>query len=154
MPMSDSDVATKLERVDIFAPLSAKEREQIARLGRELRHDPAKVLASEGESGVGFHLLLEGSAEVDVGGQHRATLGPGDYFGEISVIDGQPRTATVRVGPDGLRTFTILAWNFKGMLDDHPQVARTLLVGLCARLRAAEARAGQAPDTSCPPEAS
>jgi CRP-like cAMP-binding protein len=154
MPMSETDVATRLGRVDIFAPLSAKERSQIARIGRELRHDPGKVLASEGESGIGFHLVLEGSAEVDVGGQHRTTLGPGDYFGEISVLDGQPRTATVRVGPDGLRTFTILAWNFKGMLDDHPQVAKALLVGLCARLRAAEARAGQAAGASGPPEAS
>ncbi len=91
--MPDSDVAAKLERVDIFAPLSRKEREQIARLGRELRHDAGNVLASEGESGVGFHLVLDGTVEVDVGGRHRTTLRPGDYFGEISVIDGQPRTA-------------------------------------------------------------
>jgi len=99
------------------------------------------VLASEGESGIGFHLVLEGSAEVDVHGQSAGTIGPSDYFGEVSVIDGQPRSASVRVGPNGLKTFTILAWNFRGMLDDHPQVAKALLVGLCARLRAAEARA-------------
>jgi CRP-like cAMP-binding protein len=154
MPMTDREVATKLGQVDIFAALPQKDREQLARLGRELRHDPGKALASEGESGVGFHLVLEGSAEVDVGGQRRGSIGPGDYFGEVSLIDGQPRTASVRVGPDGMRTFTILAWNFKGMLEDHPEVAKALLVGLCARLRVAEARAREASEGSRAPEVS
>ena len=139
--MADSDVATQLGRVDIFSGLSQKERNQLTNIGRELRHDPGKVLAAEGESGVGFHLILDGGADVEVGGESRGTLRAGDYFGEVSVIDGQPRTATVRVGDDGMRTFTILAWNFRAMLDEHPQVARALLVGLCARLRKAEARA-------------
>ncbi len=102
-------------------------------------HPPGKVVTEEGGSGVGFHLVTDGTATVQVGGQARANLGPGDYFGEISLIDGKPRSATIRTDAP-VRTLSLTAWSFAPLLDAHPSLARKMLLGLCGHLRAAEAR--------------
>ena len=86
-----------------------------------------------------IHLVTAGEAEVEVGGQPRATLRRGQGFGEISLIDGEPRSATVRAGTDGLQTFALSAWEFRPLLEENPSVAFQLLKTLSARLRAAEA---------------
>ncbi len=69
-----------------------------------------------------------------------ATLGPGQYFGEASLIDGKPRTATVTVGADGMRAFALTAWAFQPILEANPTVAITMLKVIVGRLRNAEAR--------------
>ena len=72
-----------------------------------------------------------------VGGTDRPALGPGDYFGEISLIDGKPRSATVRAETP-LTTISLASWSFLPILDDQPEVSKQLLKVLCARVRAAE----------------
>jgi CRP-like cAMP-binding protein len=75
-----------------------------------------------------------------VHGEHRRRIGPGDYFGEISLIDGLPRSATVQVGSDGpMRTLAIFRTDFNELLEDDPTFARALLITLCTRLRSVEA---------------
>ena len=128
----------RLRSVPLFAGLSDKELEDVLSRTSVVEHEGTEIV-EEGRGGVGFHLILDGTVTVLQGGGVRRTLGPGDYFGEISLIDGKPRSATIR--PDGsVRTMSLPAWKFAPMLDDHPKMARTLLLGLCAHLRAAEAR--------------
>ncbi len=71
-------------------------------------------------------------------GKSRPTLTPGQGFGEISLLDGLPRSATVRAGSGGLKTFGLSAWEFIPILDENPSVARALLKVLCSRIRSIE----------------
>jgi CRP/FNR family transcriptional regulator, cyclic AMP receptor protein len=134
-----ADLVERLARVDLFAGFSRKSLRRLALSGREVQHRPGHEVASEGGSGAGFHLILAGHADVDVGGAPRRELGPDDYFGEISLVDGKPRSATVRAGGEGLQTFAIPVWEFRALLDEHPEVTRALLENLCARIRSVEA---------------
>ena len=134
---ADRDIVEALGRTDLFAGLKKKALESIASRGRDVHHDAGKEITEEGASGLGFHLIRDGRASVTVGGESRPELGPGDYFGEISLIDGKPRSATVRAETP-LTTFSLTSWSFQPILDDHPDVVRHLLDVMCARLRASE----------------
>lgn len=133
-----------LRSVEMFASLSDRDLRGVAESGREVVHPPGHEVAVEGGGSVGFHLVLDGEALVEVGGDSRPTLTRGDSFGEISVLDGLPRTASVTAGPSGLVTFAITSWAFSTLLDRHPKVARAVIAGLCARLRAVEQAAVRA----------
>ena len=134
-----SNAATALRRVDLFSSLSDKSLGRLATRTSTVQHAPGKEVAIEGRTGIGFHLLLDGSAEVLVGDRPVRTLGPGDYFGEISLIDGKPRSATVRTA-GGMTTLSLPAWGFAPLLDEEPAICKALLLALCGRLRTAEAR--------------
>ncbi len=144
--MSD-DLVTRVREVPLFANCSTRVMRRLVEGGREVDHHPGREVAAEGLGAAAFHYLLEGSALVSVSGASRGELRAGDYFGEISIIDGKPRSATVRAGAQGMRTFTIARFEFQTLLEQHPDVARTLLVNLCERLRACEA-ARAAPDST------
>jgi CRP/FNR family transcriptional regulator, cyclic AMP receptor protein len=136
--MADKDMLQRLRAVPLFEGMSDKELQDVLGRTRVVEHDGGEMI-EEGRGGVGFHLILDGTVTVLQGGGVRGTLGPGDYFGEISMIDGLPRSATVR--PDGpVRTLSLAAWNFDPLLDAHPAMARAMLLGLCQHVRAAEAR--------------
>jgi CRP-like cAMP-binding protein len=136
---ADATIVKELGATDLFGKVRRKSLEAIAAQARVVEHSPGKEITEEGGSATGFHLIRSGNASVDVGGSPRAKLGPGDYFGEISLIDGQPRSATVTAdGP--LTTISLASWSFKPILEEEPDVARALLVVMCKRLRAAEHR--------------
>lgn len=126
--------------VDLFRDLSKSQLKRLAEASIEVSHPPGKAVATEGRGGLAFHLILEGSATVSKDGRVLRTLGPGDYFGEISMIDGLPRSATV-TALEPLKAVAIPHVDFEGVIDDDPEFARHLLKTLCARLREAEARA-------------
>jgi CRP/FNR family cyclic AMP-dependent transcriptional regulator len=133
------DRLERLRAVPLFAELKNKELKDVLAQAREVEHTGGEIV-EEGSKGVGFHLILDGAATVLQGGEVRRTLGPGDYFGEISLIDGKPRSATIR--PEGkLRTLSLTAWKFQPLLEKHPTLNHQLLLGLCAHVREAEARA-------------
>ena len=136
--MSD-DLVAHLKRVDLFSGMSKRALRRILDSGREVTHAPGREVAAEGLGGHAFHLILEGAAQVKVGGVGRPDLGPGDYFGEISVIDNKPRSATVTAGDDGLKVFAIPALGFRTALEKEPEMAQALMVNLCARIRRIEA---------------
>lgn len=126
-----------LARVPMFASLNRKELKQVARLIDEISRPKGTVLADEGENGREFFLILDGQTEVLKGKKKVATLGPGDWFGEISLIDHGPRTATVKASTD-VRLYLVGVREFSGLLDKVPSISRRLLVHLCNRLRECE----------------
>jgi CRP-like cAMP-binding protein len=82
-----------------------------------------------------FHLILAGGTEVRRGEELVTTLAPGQYFGELSLIDGGPRTADVIAGPDGATTFALPDGAFQRLLAEHPEIAVPMLRVLAARIR-------------------
>jgi CRP/FNR family cyclic AMP-dependent transcriptional regulator len=127
-----------LGQVPMFSALTRKELKQVARLVDEITRPSGTVLAEEGESGHEFFLVLDGKADVLKGRKKVASLGPGTFFGEISLIDRGPRTATVRAASD-ITLLLVGVREFSGLLDKVPNIARKLLVHLCTRLRECEA---------------
>lgn len=134
---ADRELLGMLRDVPLFEEMSDRELNAIANRGRIVDHKPGHEVVQEGGGAVGFHLILEGKASVLRHNEVRGRLGPGNYFGEISLLDGKPRSATIRAD-EPVQTFAILAWEFSPLLDEHPQLSRKLLLGLCAHLRAAE----------------
>ena len=132
-----------LTAIDLFAGLSKRDAKKFLARSREVTHAKGKRVTGEGDPGYGFHLILTGRATVSQDGRTIRTLGEGDYFGEISMIDGRPRSATVTVDED-VRALALDHADFEKLLDEQPDVARGMLKTLCSRLREAEASAGSA----------
>lgn len=123
-----------LAGVPIFEGLSKKELSQIASAAKQVTHREGSVLAKEGQSGVGFFMILEGTAGVRVGDRQRGKLGAGDFFGEISLLDGGPRTATVTADTE-VTTLGLTPWDFKRLVEGSPAIASKMLKVMAQRLR-------------------
>ena len=104
--------------------------------GRAIEVDfPAdRVIARQGEIGTGFFLVVDGSVRVVRDGQDVAVLGPGEFFGELSVLDGLPRVAQV-VAIEPTRCLALASWDFEQAVLDSPTLALAILRGLAARVR-------------------
>jgi CRP-like cAMP-binding protein len=135
--MDQQGAIEQIRSVPLFGDFGDKELQRVAAIAKEVEFPTGKVIAKQGESGVGFHMIVEGEATVSVDGVDHATLGPGTYFGEISLIDGGPRSATVTATTD-LKTVSLTSWDFNALLDQFPELARSLLIQLCRRLRSVE----------------
>lgn len=131
------DPVDLLAKVSLFDGLSRKELQTIHRSAKEVHFPAGRTIVSEGSTGVGFHMIVSGNAKVLVKGRSRATLGSGDYFGEMSLIDRGPRSATVTATTD-VTTLSLASWSFLSILDKNPTISRKLLTELCRRLRVAE----------------
>jgi CRP/FNR family cyclic AMP-dependent transcriptional regulator len=124
-----------LRRVRLFSALSDADLERVLLTGKEIHHEPGDTVVEEDEErGVGFHLIAEGTASITVGGTEVTTAGPGEYFGEMSLLDGEPRSATVSAVTD-LTTFSIPSWHFYELLEHHPTITKALIAELCERIR-------------------
>jgi CRP/FNR family transcriptional regulator, cyclic AMP receptor protein len=135
--MSKKDILAMLRQVPLFEGFSKRELDAVFNSAKITEFSPGKPVVEEGATGVGFHLILEGEAAVTVGGRKRAVLRSGDYFGEMSLIDGGPRSATVRADTP-VRTLGLTSWAFLPLIDDHPSMARKMLVEVSRRLRGVE----------------
>jgi CRP-like cAMP-binding protein len=129
------DVATRLGKVPIFSGCSKRELTIIAKAAKEVSRKKDAVIAREGESGIGLFLILEGTCKVTIGGKTKANLGPGDFFGEVALLDGGPRTATV-TAMSNVHLVGITAWVFRSLLTAHPSIALRILESVAGRLRA------------------
>lgn len=132
-----SALADSLGEIPLFSELSARDRKRLAATMQERRLPAGKAVVAEGTRGVGFFVILDGHATVTSHAGTHATLGPGDYFGEMSLIDGDDRTATV-TADDELHCATLSTWHFKPFVKDHPEIAWALLRALVARVREAQ----------------
>ncbi len=122
-----------LQRVPLFADLDRRDLQQIAQSLRPRTFPPGATIAQEGEHGVGFFVIEEGDAKVTVGGEDRARLGPGDYFGEIALIAGSDRTATV-IAETELRCLGMALWDFRPLVEGNGAIAWKLLQALARKL--------------------
>jgi CRP-like cAMP-binding protein len=134
---ADPAIVDAFAATDLFDGVSRRDLERIAALAKRFHHSAGQKLATQGESGIGFHLILDGTAKVSTGHGADRTIGKGAYFGEIALIDGEPRSATVTAETD-LETASLTTWNFRPLLDEVPGLAKALLFVMCARLRRAE----------------
>jgi CRP-like cAMP-binding protein len=132
------DTVEALRKVPLFAGIEGRDLERLGRLFRERTFNEGATVTTEGEPGIGFFVITEGSAEVSVRGELRNSLGPGDSFGETALIDEGPRSATV-VATTDLRCLALSAWDFRPFVEEHPPVAWALLRALVQRLRKAQA---------------
>ncbi len=132
--MAGNEVAERLASVPLFTGCSKKELQTIARAVREIEHDVGTVIAAEGEPGAGLFVIDEGQADVTIGGKKVNHLAAGDFFGEMALLDGGPRTATV-VGSTDVKLLALSEWVFKGLLSEHPSIALHALEAMASRLR-------------------
>ena len=127
-----------LAEVSIFQGIARKDLRTIRETMRERDFAAGDIVVAEGQSEGRFYLITEGKATVLVGDHTRNVLGPGDYFGEISLLDHGPRMATVRADTE-LHTLTLAPFTFRPILKSHPDVAYAILVEMCSRIRMAGA---------------
>ncbi len=130
----------KLAQVQMFSSLNKKELRLISRVADVIAIRAGTEIVSEGTSGRDFYLVLSGEATVRRNGRKVAVLGPGNYFGELALLDRGPRSATVVAATD-MQLAVISQREFLGVLDDVPAVAQKLLAGMAARLREADTKA-------------
>jgi CRP-like cAMP-binding protein len=129
-----------LRKVPLFDGLSDKELAAVANAVKERRFDTGDTVVGEGEGGVGFFVIADGSARVEARGERRATLGPGASFGEVALLDeGGRRTASV-IAESPLRLFGLTSWQFTPLLEQHPEIAVKVAKMLARRLRETEER--------------
>jgi CRP-like cAMP-binding protein len=126
-----------LRQVPLFANLNDKDLDQLARQMHERRFPEGAEVTREGATGAGFFVIAEGNADVSIGGEHRTTLGPGDHFGEVALIDDGVRSASITAATD-LLCYGLTPWEFRPFVEEHPQVAWSLLETLARRSRQAD----------------
>lgn len=131
--MARSDIDQTLASIPIFSECSKKELKAISKLVTPVHVHAGKALVTEGDPGREFMIIAEGTATVRRNGRKVASLGPGDFFGELAVLAGVPRTATVVADTE----MTVEALNraeFSALLDESPALAKKILLGAVKRL--------------------
>ena len=129
-----------LAKVPLFSACSKKELQTIARASDDIDVPSGKLLVEEGKPGHEFFLILNGSASVKRGKKEIAKLGPGQYFGELALLDRGPRSASV-VANDDMEVLVLGQREFAGVIDEVPTLAHKLLQSMAQRLREADAKA-------------
>jgi CRP/FNR family transcriptional regulator, cyclic AMP receptor protein len=135
---SSAQTLAMLGSVPLFSPLNKSQLKLIAESAKERSFPAGATIVHQGDKGVGFYLILGGKAQVTRGGKPVASLGPGQFFGEMALVDEQPRTADVLAeGP--VRCLVLSSWEFWSAVGDEPEVLRTLLKETVRRIRASPA---------------
>jgi CRP-like cAMP-binding protein len=122
-----------IEKVPLFSKLSKKSLEDVAHLADELDLPAGKVMATEGDRGREFFVLLDGEADVTRGGNSVNRLSAGDFFGEIALVTHMPRTASV-TAMDNVRVLVITERDFNSLLKRSPEISRGVAEALAERV--------------------
>lgn len=135
MLFSHDTKADALSRCPFFAGLSRGELLELAKVTEDMEVEEGKVLTREGQSGSEFFVIVDGEVSVTKDGQEIRTLGPGDFFGEIALLEDTPRTATV-TAKTPLRFFVLTRQSFRSLLAHQPELEQKVLAALEERVRA------------------
>jgi CRP-like cAMP-binding protein len=127
------DIDQTLSRIPIFSECSNRELKAISKLVTPVEVKAGKVLTKEGDQGREFMIIASGTATVRRNGRKVASLGPGDFFGELAVLAGVPRTATVTADTD-MVVEALNRQEFSSLLDESPTLAKKILIGAVKRL--------------------
>ena len=137
MPGAPVDV---LRRVPLFADLEKRDLEQVARLFKERTFSAGETVVKEGSGGGAFYVIESGTATISIRGENRGTVGPGDFFGEIALIDEGTRMATITATTD-LACYGLTLWEFRPLVQKSGAIAWGLLRSLARILRENQAQA-------------
>lgn len=123
-----------LHEVPLFSSCTRSELKSIANLGTRATVREGKVLTEQGRPGREFFLVVSGTARCLINGREVARFGPGDFFGEMALLDGQPRSATV-LATSPMDVLVLDRREFSTLLDESPTIARKLLQAMATRQR-------------------
>jgi len=123
-----------LKKVPIFGKLPAKELEYVARSVKERVYESGTVIVKEGDPGLGFFLIIEGRVDVSHKDHRIREMGPGEFFGEMALMEEAPRSATV-TALDRTRCLQLVRWDFRALLKENPDLAVRMLEVVVQRLR-------------------
>jgi CRP/FNR family cyclic AMP-dependent transcriptional regulator len=127
----------QLASIPLLAPLDKRARQQVLRTAREAHYATGQTVVREGDPATVLYLIVDGHASVQQDGKTVGHMGPGEFFGELALIEAHGRTATV-VAEDELDCLLISAWEFKASLEEHPEMAIPMLNAIIARLHRIE----------------
>lgn len=126
--------AAALRKVPLFAGLSDRDLEKITENASEEHFEAGQDIVTQGDTTGPFFLILEGRCKVTIDGKPKRTLGPGQYFGEMALLDDEPRSATVRA-ETAVRGIALPPWDFLALLEANWPIARKVMASLSRRLR-------------------
>jgi CRP-like cAMP-binding protein len=135
--ITQDDKITRLEEVALLSECSRKQLKAVARITEVVEVPAGTLLARQGDPGNEFYLIMDGAARVELSPRRRARLKPGDYFGEMSLLDGEPRSASV-FAETPMRLLVIKRRDFATLLREAPELTQNILATLSRRLRQAE----------------
>jgi CRP-like cAMP-binding protein len=122
-----------LAKIPLFERCSRRQLAKIASIAREVQYPASTPVVQQGKPGDDFFLVVEGEADVRAGARKLATLRPGSFFGEIALVTGSRRTATVTTGTP-MRALVIASQEFHTLLQDSPDIQRKILQQIGSRL--------------------
>ena len=137
MPLTSQEKRELLESVPLFRDCSSEALDRLAQVSNEFEFAADAPIAQQGQVGNGLYIVVSGGARIVAGSDELARIGPGDVFGEMSVIDQQPRAASAIADGDTV-CLALASWDLLSVLERDPHLAINLLKVLAARLRAAD----------------
>jgi CRP/FNR family cyclic AMP-dependent transcriptional regulator len=130
----ESEIANMIAQVPLFSGIEKKKLKAMAETFTERKYDTGEVIEKEGDMGVAFYLVKDGSVEIQKGKKTIAKLGRGQFFGEMALLDRQPRSASV-VASEPTTCLLMTKWNFAGFIQSQPKLALAVMRELARRLR-------------------
>ncbi|MFL5708455.1 MAG: cyclic nucleotide-binding domain-containing protein [Chloroflexota bacterium] len=134
MTLTRDRKADLLSAARLFDGVDAEGMDRIAEIAVEVEFPAEHVIARQGDIGTGFFVVVEGAVRVVRDGEVVASLGKGEFFGELSVLDGEPRIAQV-IADRPTTCLALATWDFEAVLLDEPRVTLAILRGVARRLR-------------------
>jgi CRP-like cAMP-binding protein len=142
MSLTPQEKRAQLEKVPLFRDCSSEVLDQLAAATAEFDFSADASIVQQGQVGNGLYIIISGGARIVAGVDELARFGPGDFFGELSVIDQQPRAASAFAAGDTV-CLALASWDLMAVLEREPRLALNMLKELAGRLRRADAQLRQ-----------
>ncbi|MFQ5794855.1 MAG: Crp/Fnr family transcriptional regulator [Candidatus Bipolaricaulia bacterium] len=134
MAKRDEEIVEFLKQTPLFSLCREKDLRSIIKIANEKKFEAGSPIIKEGDSGLGFYLILEGKVDIKRDDRLLSQRGVGDFFGEMTLLDGGPRSADV-IATEPTRCLVLARWDLKDIVKSYPDVALYMLEELSRRLR-------------------